>query len=365
MLFVARFFKPGGRVQQPDQQPGLKNRATFEEALSHSAANFETLIPIAEQRLARVALSRLKKPVHEGKGRLVYLVGSAGCGKSALIREFVRDLNEVCIVTASEFAAQLAESSDKKELAEFQSRFRAISVFCCEDIHAITGRPQTQQQLLAAIDELLAHGNDVVVSSSKMPGQLETYLPKLVNRFRGGTILTIKSPDSESRALLLRHFAQQTKVTIPREALALLAESVKVSPRELAGIVTQLAERRGLIKRETIEELLRQDYPTHKITLLRVTKAVAAEFGVTLAALRSSTRSLALVIPRQSAMWLCRKVCGTPLIQLGEFFERQHSSVLHAIRRQEERLKSDATLRLRMTQIELSITRSTAVSGGS
>ena len=304
------------------------------------------------------------KPVREGKGRLLYLVGAAGCGKSALIREFVRDLTNASVITASEFAAQLAESSDKKELAEFQLRFRAISVFCCEDIHSISGRPQTQQQLLAAIEELLGHGNDVVVSSTQMPGQLATYLPKLVNRFRGGTILSIKLPSSEGRLLLLRHFAQQTKVTIPREALSLLAESVKVSPRELAGLITQLAERRGLIKRETIEELLRLDYSTHKIAPLRVTKAVAAEFGVTLTALRSSTRSQALVLPRQAAMWLCRKLCGTPLIQLGDFFERQHSSVLHAVRRHEERLKVDATLRLRMAQIELSITRSAAVEKG-
>ncbi len=327
--------------------------------MSRSAANSETLIPIAEQRLARAALSRLAKPVREGKGRLLYLVGSAGSGKSALIREFVRDLDEACVMTASEFAAQLAESSDKKELADFQLRFRAISVFCCEDIHAIAGRPQTQQQFLAAIDELLAHGNDVIVSSTKMPGQLEAYLPKLVNRFRGGTILPIKLPNSESRTLLLRHFTQQIKVTIPRDARALLAESVKVSPRELAGIVNQLSERRGPIKRETIEELLRLDYPTRTITPLRVTKAVAAEFGVTLTALRSTTRSQVLVLPRQTAMWLCRKLCGTPLIPLGEFFERQHSSVLHAVRRHEERLKSDPKLRQRMTKIELSLIPST------
>ncbi len=323
--------------------------------MSRSSTNFETLIPLVEQRLARTALSRLSKPVREGKGRLLYLVGSAGCGKSALIREFARDLLDACVVTASEFAAQLADSSDKKELAEFQARFRSVSVFGCEDIHAIAGRPQTQQQLLAVIDELLNHGHDVIVSSTKLPGQLESYLPKLVNRFRGGTTLPVKWPGTESRALLLRHFAQQQKVTFPRDSLALLAESVQVSPRELAGLVTQLVERRRPIKRELVEELLRQDYASHSITPLAVTKAVAAEFGVTLASLRSSTRSQVLVLPRQSAMWLCRKICGTPLIQLGELFERQHSTVLHAVRRQEERLQTDAKLRQRMTKVEQSL----------
>lgn len=332
--------------------------------MSRSHASSETLIPLAEQLLARTALSRLKKSARDGKGRLFYLFGPAGCGKTAIIREFVTDLENVCLITATEFAAQLAESSDKRELAEFQHRFRAISVLCCEDIHGISGRSQTQQQLLAIVDDLLNHGHDVVVTSTKMPGQLDSYLPKLVNRFRGGTFLSVKSPDSESRALLLRHFAQQTKVTIPREPLALLADSLKVSPRELAGIVKQLAERRSLIKRETIEELLRQDYSSLKITPLRVTKAVASEFSVTISALKSCSRSQGLVLPRQSAMWLCRKLCGTPLIELGNFFNRQHTSVLHAVRRHDERLKVDAGLRSRMTQIELSITRSPSVESG-
>lgn len=326
--------------------------------MPRSAITTETLIPLVEQRLARIALSRLSKPAREGKGRLLYLIGSAGCGKSAMIREFARDLPEACIVTASEFSAQLADSSDKKDLAGFQARFRSVSVFGCEDIHAIAGRPQTQQQLLAVIDELTDHGRDVIVSSTMRPGQLESYLPKLVNRFRGGTTLAIKLPDTESRALLLRHFAQQQKVTFPRDALALLAESVKVSPRELAGLVTQLVERHRPIKREAIEELLRQDDPTHKVTPLAVAKAVAAEFGVTLAALRSKARSQVLVLPRQSAMWLSRKICGTPLAKLGELFQRQHSSVLHAVRRQEERLKTDAKLRQRMTKVEQSLTPS-------
>ena len=337
----------------------VRGGCDVEEILPRLATNTDLLIPLAEQRLARTALNRLSKPVREGKGRLLYLVGPAGSGKSALIHEFLREIPDNQIVTASEFAAQLAESSDKKELAEFQERFRSVSVFCCEDIHAISGRPQTQQQLLAIVDELLADGHDVITSSTKMPGQLEAYLPKLVNRFRGGTILAVKLPGPDSRAALLRHFAQQRKIIFPRDALALLAESLTVSARELAGLVTQLAEHKRPIKRETVEELLREDHSVKRVTPLVVTKAVAAEFGVTLAALRSSQRSQVLVLPRQSAMWLCRKLCGTPLTKLGDFFERQHSSVLHAIRRQDERLKADAKLRQRIAKIETSIVPST------
>lgn len=323
--------------------------------MPHSLTTSEVLIPLAEQRLARVALNRLAKPTHEDKGRLLYLVGPAGTGKSALIREFVQDVEGHCVVTASEFAAQLAAASDKKELDAFQERFRNVSVFVCEDIHAIEGRPQTLQQLLAAIDELVAHGKDVIVSSTKMPGELESYPRKLVNRFRGGTIIAVKIPGAESRALLLRQFAQQRKVTLSRDALALLAESLAVSSRELSGIVTQLAERRQPIKRDVIEKWLHDDFPSTTMTPLAVTKAVAAEFGVTLSALRSHRRTQVLVLPRQCAMWLSRKLCGTSFTQLGGFFERQHSSVMHAVRTLEQRLTVEPNLRQRLKKIESTI----------
>ena len=315
----------------------------------------DVLIPIAEQRLARVALSRLAKTTREDKGRLLYLVGPAGTGKSALIREFLRDVEEHCVVTASEFAAQLAEASDKKEVAEFQERFRNVSVFVCEDIHAIEGRPQTQQQLLAAIDELVAHGKDVIVSSTKMPGELGSYSRRLVNRFRGGTVVAVKHPGTESRAALLRQFSRQQKITLSRDAVALLADSLAVSSRELSGIVTQLAERRQPIKREVIERWLHEDFPSSTITPLAITKAVAAEFGVTLSALRSHRRTHVLLLPRQCAMWLSRKLCGTSFMQLGGFFERRHSSVMHSVRTLEQRLAAEPSLRQRLKRIESTI----------
>ncbi len=307
-----------------------------------------SLLPIAEQRLARAALARLAQPVASGKGRLVYLVGPAGCGKSAL-------LYGLPAVTGSEFAAQFADASEKQTIPEFQERFRTVSVFVCEDIQPLNGRKETQQQLLAVIDELLAHGRDVVISSSKMPGQLEAFSAKLRNRFRGGTLVAVPLPGPDSRAILLRHFAQQRHVAFARDALALLAESLAVSPRELSGVVQQLAERHRSIKRADIEAFLQSDVPSITIRPVDVSRAVAAEFGVTQAALRSSNRSASLVLPRQCAMWLCRKLMDISFTKLGDFFERRHSSVMHAVQRLESRLQQEPKLRQRLAKIESTI----------
>jgi chromosomal replication initiator protein len=325
-------------------------------AMSAPATNVEPLIPIAEQRLARSALRRLLKPTAAGKGRLLYLVGPAGCGKSALLAESFRELPSSQVpplqVTAAGFAAQLAEASSHQQVPEFQERFRFVSVLVCEDIQALERRPETLRQLLATIDELLAHGSDVIVTSTKLPGQLESFPAKLVSRLRGGTLLGIKPPGSESRAELLRLFGRQRRLAISRDALALLAESLEVSPRELIGVVTQLAELRRSLKRADIEEFLRQELPAKSLTPLKVSRAVAKEFGITLSALRSSRRSQALVLPRQCAMWLCRTLCHASYPELGAFFERQHSSVIHAVRKLEARLDKEPALRQRLARLE-------------
>ena len=321
-----------------------------------SSTDLQPLIPIAEQRLARSVLRRLLNSTTDDKGRLLYLAGPAGCGKSALLAESFRELPSSQVpplqLTAAEFAAQLAEASSNQQVPDFQERFRSVSVLACEDIQAIKGRPETQRQLLAAIDDLLAHGSDVIVTSTRLPGQLESFPAKLVSRFRGGTVIAIKPPGPESRTVLLQLFCRLRHMSISRDALALLAESLDVSPRELAGIATQLSELRRSLKRADAEEFLRDKLPTKSVTPLTVARAVAREFGVTLPALRSSRRSQALVLPRQCAMWLSRKLCQVSYPELGAFFERQHSSVIHAVRKLEARLDKEPALRQRLARLE-------------
>ena len=296
-----------------------------------STTDRQPLIPIAEQRLARSALSRLLSQLAESKGRLLYLVGPAGCGKSALLTESFGELPSSQVpphqppepevigqtgksftrkvpatgsdvrtrrepdsrtfrlfppaktvnLTAAEFAAQLADASTKQQVPNFQEGFRNVSVLVCEDIQSIEGRPETLNQLLAAIDDLLAGGSDVIVTSTKLPGQLDSFPPKLVSRFRGGTVIAIKPPGLESRTSLLQLFCRQRQISISREALGLLAESLAVSPRELIGVVTQLSELRRSFKRSDVEAFLRDTLPTKQITPLTVARAVAIGAALT------------------------------------------------------------------------------------
>lgn len=323
--------------------------------MSQSPA-IQPLIPLAEQLLARSTLRRLLKSKSTGKGRLLFLAGPAGCGKSAILAESFREhpgsQGSSTQVTASEFAAQLAECSAKQQVPDFQRHFRSVSVLVCEDVHAIERRPETLKQLLAVIDELLAHGNDVIVTSTKFPGQLDSFPTKLVSRFRGGTVIGLEPPGLQSRIELLRLFCRQRHLTISRDGLALLAERLEVSPRELLGVVAQLSGLKRALKRVDIEIFLQREVPARSLTPLKVTRAVAKEFGLTLSELRSHRRSQALVLPRQCAMWLCRKLCRASYPEIGSLFLRKHSSVIHAVQRLESRLDREPILRRRLALLE-------------
>lgn len=316
----------------------------------------ELLIPIAEQRLARSVLQRLGHANSEGKGRLFYLVGPPGCGKSALLAEFFATLPQTQApplrLTASEFAAQLAEASVARLIVPFQDRCRSASCFVCEDLQALEDRRESLQQLLAILDDLASLGVDAVVSSTKLPGELEGFPPKLLSRFRGGTILEVTLPLLESRVALLRHFAGRHRLSITRDALQYLADAAAVSPRELEGIILQLSKWGRPLKLSDIESFLASDFPHLPLSLNDICRAVAREFALPVSALRSRRRSHALVLPRQCAMWLCRDLCHASYPQIGRFFARQHSSVLHAVRLFESRLENDPALRHRLARVK-------------
>jgi chromosomal replication initiator protein len=318
----------------------------------------DLLIPIAEQRLARSALRRLSRPNPDGKGRLLYLVGPAGCGKSALLTEFSATLPETQApplrVTASEFAAQLAEASVARQIVEFQEHFRAASLLICEDLQALEERRESLQQLQLILDDLAAQGVDVVVSSTKLPSELEGFPPKLLNRFRGGTILEVTLPQLESRVALLRHFSRRHRLSMTHDALLHLADAATVSPRELDGFMFQLSKLGRPLKQHDIESFLASDFPLLPLSLSDICRAVAREFALPVSALRSRRRSHALVLPRQCAMWLCRVLCHASYPQIGRYFARQHSSVIHAVRLFETRLENDPALRHRLARVKSS-----------
>jgi chromosomal replication initiator protein len=327
-----------------------------------SPPDSEVLEPLLALLENRFALEAVLSPGAADADRPVFVHGPSGTGKTLLARHAAsrfaaaRPKARVARLSASEFAARFAESASLGSIAAFQAETRQLDYLLMEDLQALQGRTETQTQLLFLIDALQAGGRPILWTSQKSPGELASFLPKLVSRFRAGVLAPIRLPGVESRRVLLAHFAQRQKAMISEGALCLLAQRLAVSPRELNSVVRQLqalsrSERRE-VDSDLVRKFLEHDVPPAKCRLEDVCRTVARHFGVSAAGLRSKKRQSSLVLARQFAMALARELTPCSLGQIGRYFSgRDHSTVVHACQRLAELISSDPQLEAALNQV--------------
>lgn len=326
----------------------------------------DPFLVLRENRLGFTAIERLARRTTRGAASLVYLWGPTGTGKSHLVRHLLRELRlsdptlAIRCTTASGLAADYAEATSRGQVAEWSEPWRSCDVLVCEDLQVIGRRPETQQLLVSLIDEAVGNGGRVLLTASRLPGEIAGLSARLVSRCRGGVLAGLRMPDAPSRLALLTHFASSRQIAAPPDALKLLAEARPASPRDLQAALNQMegvarVERVPLDSR-FVQRFLEGDVDRPPTTLADVARVVARHFGIRMADLRSSTRQQELAIPRQCAMYLGRTLTEEPLARIATYFGRKnHTAVIHACRRTAASLSDEPALRHHLSQIRAAL----------
>ncbi len=315
-----------------------------------------------ENRVAYTALDELIKPVKASRKPLVYLAGPAGSGKSYLIRHFLREAIKkqpklkYVSCTAAQFAADFAQATESKTVAQFQEKYRNAEFFICEDIRALQNRPESQQQLVFTLDHILAHSGRCIVSCSCLPGELTGFSRKLVNRLRGGVPVSIALPKRKSRLALIDYFASSQQIGLSDDIKRQLADKLTFSPREISAAITQLESTSRMlnqpIDKKLVDHYLKGDEQPAPVTLSQLARAASQQFGISVKEIRSGARNEGHRIPRQCAMMLARHITQESLTHIAQFFGRKnHASVIHATKRVEELSENDLTLQQHLARI--------------
>lgn len=315
---------------------------------------------LPENRLAYTAVTRWPDPTQQIP--LLILYGTSGIGKSHLVRYALNLAQEKNLdwkqkhLTASTFAAELAEASEARGIARFQKQYRTADLLVIEDLQGIERRPETQQQLVSLLDEFLKEGKPLLLTSRKPVGELEGFSARFISRCHGGLIVPLRKPGPESRRLLWEHFAKKRHLLLPEEVLTLLATKCDVSPREIQGILLQIEnlarQSRKLLDVALVKRFLDTELPQVQLNLKEIARITAQHFGVPLARLRSAQRDQTTVVPRQCAMLLARELTSEHLESIGKFFGgRDHSTVVRACQRLQSQLGDDPELRRHLQQL--------------
>ena len=326
-----------------------------------SGRETEPLLLVPEIRLAHSAISQLGSS-SRSRPPSVYISGPPGTGKSHLARLFLQgDRGRKRMVLASEFAAELAEASQQKDISGFRDRFQKLDTLVCEDLQALAGRTESQQQLLAVIDDILGRGGRVLITASRLPGRLDRCDRKLVNRCRGGVVVSVRRPAPASRLQLLEHFASRHQIPLPVDAAQVLARRITGSPRDLLSALGQLETlariNGGVIDLGLAQQVISGDVEAEAPGLSQIARVVARHFGVSTRRLRERSRAQHIVLPRQCAMLLARALTGTIYADIATYFGCSNpTTVLHACRRMQERLGNEPELRRAVHAIHAELT---------
>ena len=346
---------PGSSVPSPadaSAQANLNERYTFDRFV----------VGTNNQLAAAAGHAVAEQPA--GAYNPLFLYGGVGLGKTHLMHAIGHHVLEenprvrVAYVTTEHFTNELITSIQNRTTKEFKRRFRDIDLLLVDDVHFLKGKEWTQEEFFHTFNALYDARKQIVLTSDRPPKEIPGLEDRLVSRFEWGLVADMKPPDYETRVAILRKKAHDDALILHDDVIDLIARHCTRSVRELEGAVIKLLAYSSLRKEEITEGLARQalkgtlgDDPSRPADLSPeiIRDAVAAEWGVTPSDLASRRRTRGITVPRQVAMFLIKELVDPPLVRIGQLFGgRDHSTVIHSIRKTEEELEVNDELRARV-----------------
>ena len=294
----------------------------------------------------------------------LFLYGGVGLGKTHLMHAIGNQIlaeapaSRVMYVSSERFMNDLVNSIQTGTTAEFRRRYREMDLLLVDDVHFLEGKDRTQEEFFHTFNALYDAQKQIILTSDRPPKEIPGLEDRLISRFEWGLVADIKAPDYETRVAILRKKAEDDNLTLDMEVIDFIAHSCTASVRELEGAVIKLLAYSSLTHQEITVELAKvalsgmlkteDDGPRlpADLTPIAVRTRVAERFGVKPEGLSSKRRTKDLTVPRQVAMYLIKELLDTPLVQIGEVFGgRDHSTVIHSIRKVEDQIDKDEEFR--------------------
>jgi chromosomal replication initiator protein len=336
----------------------------FDGSPLDSRFTFESFVVGASNRLAHAAAMQVTETVAEQPLRYnpLYIHSKVGMGKSHLLHAIAWEVKrrkpraKVLYLTAERFMYSFAEALQTKDAPAFKDKLRGIDLMLIDDMEFLQGRT-FQQEFCHTLNSLIDGGKQVVVAADCAPMQLESFDARMRSRLSGGLVTEVGAIDYDLRVKILKHRnaekAQQLPgFSIPDDVISYLASQLTESGRELEGAVTRLSAAYQLTglritidaAESIIADLVRGKDPK-RVKIDDILRVLTKHFGVQRGDLLSSRRNRSIVRPRQIGMYLAKTLTARSLPEIGRRFGgRDHTTVLHAIRKVEELLREDPSL---------------------
>jgi len=314
---------------------------------------FEAFVEGPSNRFAYAACKAVAQSPSKAYNPL-YVYGGVGLGKTHLMQSighFIRDnfpALKVSYLSAERFMNEMISAIGNKSTPDFRSRYRQVDVLLLDDVQFLANKTGTQEEIFHTFNALHEARKQIVISSDCPPRDLQSIEERLRSRFEWGLIADIQPPELETKVAILYKKAEAYHVKLPEDVALFVASRIKTNIRELEGCLVRLIAMSSFrdlpinldLAHETLHTLFRED--GRSVTAEGIQKQVAAYFKMKVQDLKSTSHKAQVVLPRQVAMYLCKELTGASLPEIGrKFGGKHHTTVLHSIRKVEQKMASD------------------------
>ena len=322
---------------------------------------FENFVVGKPNELAHAAARRVAEAcansVHTVPFNPLFLYGGVGLGKTHLmhavawhVRRHACD-RKVIYLSAEKFMYQFIRALRFKSTMDFKEQFRSVDLLMIDDVQFISGKDSTQEEFFHTFNALVDQNRQIVISADKSPSDLEGLEERMRSRLGWGLVADLHPTTYELRLGILQSKAEHSGIRISQKVMEFLAHKITSNVRELEGALNRIIADMQLIGREvtleTAQELLRDLLRSceRRVTIDEIQRRVAEHFNIRLSEMTSERRARAVARPRQIAMYLAKQLTTRSLPEIGrKFGGRDHTTVMHAVRKIEELTLSDRAL---------------------
>lgn len=288
----------------------------------------------------------------------LFFYGHVGLGKTHLIQAITHKISQLhphlkhFYMSSEKFTNELIDSIRTRSTNDFRKRYRDIDVLLIDDIQFIAGKESTQEEFFHTFNYLHDNRRQIIITSDRPPKEIANLEERLSSRFSWGLITDIQPPDFETRVAILRKKMETETVKVPDEVIFFIAEQIKTNIRELEGALIRVAayallEEKPIsldLAKIILKDMVRESMKIISVEMIQ--KTVSQFFGINLTDLRAKKRNKNIVLARQVAMYLSRKLANMSFPEIGNAFGgKDHTTVLHSCKKIELDIENNEDLK--------------------
>lgn len=273
----------------------------------------------------------------------LFIYGGVGLGKTHLMNAIGNYISSrdpkrnVLLMTSETMTNELIEGIARKNTSELRNKLRNVDVLMVDDIQFLSRTKATQEEFFHTFNSLHGNKKQIIIASDRPPKELPEIEERLRSRFEWGLIVDIQKPDYETRVAILMQKANEMAIDVPYEVAEYIAQSVNSNIRELEGCLNSLNARAELMKTPITLEMAQSalsgrivPQAARAVTPELIIEVVARQYNTTPGDITGKNRSQQIALPRQVAMYICRRMTSLSTTNIGRAFGgRDHTTVMH------------------------------------